>query len=90
MPVTEREKQRLERERRAEKAARLMCRYDRETLYDQVWSNPAQEVAKVYGISGVRLGKVCRTLKIPVPPRGHWARVRGGTAVRKPTLPSLG
>lgn len=88
-PVTEREKQRFERERRAEEAARLMCRYDRETLYEQVWSHPVQEVAKVYGISGVRLGKVCRTLNIPVPPRGYWARLRSGTAVRKPALPRL-
>jgi len=89
-PITEREKQRVERERRAEEAVRLLCRYDRETLYDQVWSHPAQEVAKGYGFSGVRLGKVCRTLNIPVPPRGYWARVRSGTAVRKPVLPSLG
>lgn len=41
-------------------------------------------------ISGVRLGKVCRTLSIPVPPRGYWAHVRSGAAVRKPSLPRLG
>jgi len=62
---------------------------DRRLLYDQVWSQPVQEVAKSYGISGVRLGKVCRTLKIPVPPRGYWARVRGSQTVRKPRLPKL-
>ncbi len=66
-PVTEREKQRVERERQAEEAERLMRRYDRRALYDQVWSHPVQEVAKGYGISGVRLGKVCRALNIPVP-----------------------
>ena len=89
-PVTEREKQQRERERRVEEAARLMCQYDRETLYGQVWSHPVQEVAKRYGISGVRLGKVCRTLDIPVPPRGYWAHLRSGAAVRKPALPKLG
>jgi hypothetical protein len=89
-PVTEREKQQVERERRAEEAARLMGQYDRETLYGQVWSHPVREVAKGYGISGVRLGKVCRALSIPVPPRGYWAHVRGGAAVRKPALPRLG
>ncbi|OGL17563.1 MAG: hypothetical protein A3F92_09165 [Candidatus Rokubacteria bacterium RIFCSPLOWO2_12_FULL_71_22] len=88
-PITEREKQRLERERRAEEIERLMCRYDRAALYDQVWSHPVQEAAKMYGISGVRLGKVCRTLNIPVPPRGYWARVRGGQTVRRPSLPTL-
>ncbi len=89
-PVTEREKQQRERERCAEEAARLMCQYDREALYDQVWSHPVQDVAKGYRVSGVRLGKVCRVLRIPVPPRGYWARVRSGAAVRRPPLPSLG
>jgi hypothetical protein len=88
-PVTEREKQRIERERRAEETARLTCRYDRETLYDQVWFHPVHEVAKRYGISGVRLGKVCRTLNIPVPPRGYWARLRSGERITKPSLPKF-
>jgi hypothetical protein len=77
-----------ERERRREEVARLMCRYDRAVLYEQVWSQPVQDVAKSYGISGVSLGKVCRMLHVPVPPRGHWARVRGGYAVRKSPLTS--
>ena len=80
-PVSERDKARNE-------IARLMTRYDRAALYDQLWSRPALEVAKGYGISGVRLGKVCRQLHVPVPPRGYWARVRSGQKVRKPPLPS--
>jgi hypothetical protein len=88
-PVTEREKQQVERQRCAEETARLMRQYDRETLYDQVWSKPVLDVAKGYRISGVRLGKVCRALRIPVPPRGYWARVRSGASVRKPPLPRL-
>lgn len=67
-----------------------MREYDRETVYGQVWAHPVQEVAKRYGISGVRLGKVCRALNIPVPPRGYWAHMRSGAAVRKPGLPRLG
>jgi len=51
-----------ERDWRRDEVARLMHRYDRKVLYNQVWSQPVQEVAKSYGISGVRLGKVCRTL----------------------------
>ena len=57
---------------------RLIHHYDRVALYEQVWSRPVQDVAKTYGISGVRLGKVCRTLQVPVPPRGYWARMRSG------------
>lgn len=66
-----------------------MCQYDRGAVYERVWSQPVRDVAKGYGISGVRLGKVCRALSIPVPPRGYRARVRSGEAVRKPALPSM-
>jgi ankyrin repeat protein len=76
-----------ERERRGEELARLMRRYDRAALYEQVWSHPVRDVATAYGISGVRLGKVCRMLQVPVPPRGYWARVRSGERMRKPLLP---
>ena len=88
-PVSEQEKRQAERKRQAGELARLITRYDRATLYGQVRSYPVQEVAKAYGISGVRLGKVCRILQVPVPPRGYWARVRVGYAVRKPALPEL-
>jgi len=81
-PISEHDKARNE-------IARLMARYDRAALYDQLWSRPALEVATGYGISGVRLGKVCRQLHVPVPPRGYWARVRSGQKVRKPPLPNL-
>jgi hypothetical protein len=78
-----------ERERRGEELARLMKRYARAALYEQVWARPVREVAKAYGISDVRLGKVCRKLHVPVPPRGYWARVRSGYRARKPPLPKL-
>jgi hypothetical protein len=55
---------------------KLTLRYDRTTLYEQVWAQPVQQVAKSYGISGRGLGKICRRLLVPVPPRGYWARVR--------------
>jgi hypothetical protein len=89
-PLNAREKRRQEIEKQRHEAARLMSRYDRAKLYEQVWSCPVREVATLYGISGVMLGKVCRKLQVPVPPRGYWARVRSGYAVRKPALPELG
>ena len=67
----------------------MIGRYDRAALYDDVWSRPAQEVAKSYGFSGVMLGKVCRKLQVPAPPRGYWARVRSGYSVKRPPLPKL-
>jgi|CXWL01.1.fsa_nt_gi hypothetical protein len=82
-------KPKTEKERRAEELARLVVRYNRSTLYEQIWSQPVQEVAKLYGISDVRLGKICRVLQVPVPPRGYWARVRNGYTVEKPSLKKL-
>jgi hypothetical protein len=63
--------------------------YDREILYNQVWSQPVQVVAKSYGISGVALAKTCRKLRIPVPPRGYWARIRTGQKVKRPPMSEL-
>jgi ankyrin repeat protein len=88
-PVTEREKRKFEREQRTHAIKRLLQDYDRNVLYEQVWSEPALTVAKGYGVSSVWLGKVCRLLNVPVPPRGYWARVRSGGKGRKPPLPKL-
>jgi hypothetical protein len=68
---------------------RTSTRFDRATLYEQVWSQPVQEVAKSYGISGRGLGKACQRLGVPVPRRGYWARVRNGYKEKKPPLPKL-
>ena len=79
-----------EREKRRNEIARLLSAYDRDKLYKQVWVRPVQQVAKTYGLSDVRLGKVCRALQIPIPPRGYWARVRSGRPMKRPPLPKLG
>jgi hypothetical protein len=59
----------------------------REQLYGEVWAEPVQIVARRYGLSGRGLGKLCRRERIPVPPRGHWARQRAGHASTKTPLP---
>ena len=51
----------------------LASRYDRHKLYEEIWSEPIQHVAKRYRISDVALAKVCRKLNIPRPGRGYWA-----------------
>jgi len=88
-PITEREKKKFEQEKRTNEIKRFLKIYDRKVLYEQVWSEPALTVAKSYGVSSVWLGKVCRLLNVPVPPRGYWARVRSGGKGRKPPLPVL-
>jgi hypothetical protein len=46
--------------------------YDRDRLYEEVWSEPAKDVCRKYGIAEAKLFSLCRTLEIPAPSRGHW------------------
>ncbi|UFN51585.1 hypothetical protein LPC08_25310 (plasmid) [Roseomonas sp. OT10] len=59
----------------------------RKELYDQVWREPMTRVAERYGVSGVALAKTCRKLGVPVPPRGHWAKLQHGKPSPQPPLP---
>jgi hypothetical protein len=62
---------------------------DREALFDRVWSEPVQKLAKEWGLSDRGLAKACARLSIPVPPRGYWARLQNGQRLRRPQLPEL-
>jgi len=62
---------------------------DRDTLCEQVWSEPMVRLAKRYGVSDVALAKVCRKMDVPVPPRGYWRRKEMGWRVKQPLLPQL-
>jgi len=61
--------------------------YEREKLYQEVWSEPVMTVAKRYGVSGVALAKTCRKLAVPVPPGGFWAKIRPNRKVPRTPLP---
>jgi hypothetical protein len=66
----------------------LLARFDREKLYEQVWSQPIRKLAPEYGVSDVALAKTCRKLQIPRPGRGYWAKLTAGQRVgRRPPLP---
>jgi len=43
-------------------SAHLLAQYDREELYDNVWSQPMRILAQHYGVSDVYLARVCRLL----------------------------
>ena len=64
--------------------------YNRETLYQEVWNIPVTEVAKRYKVSDVAIHKVCKSLNIPTPPPGYWAKLRAGKRVKKTPLPPGG
>jgi hypothetical protein len=61
----------------------------RPELFERVWGQSMVTLAREWGLSDRGLAKACRRLKIPVPPRGYWARKAAGKAVRKPQLPDL-
>jgi hypothetical protein len=60
----------------------------RDELYRRIWSNPVGSVARELGISGRGLAKICARFDIPVPPRGHWAKLAAGTPATEIPLPS--
>ena len=60
---------------------------DRETLYNEVWTDPVTVVAPRYGLSDVGLAKICRALAIPLPSRGYWAKVKAGRVMGRAPLP---
>ena len=59
----------------------------REALYEEVWRDPMTIVAPRYGMSDVGLMKICKKLRIPVPGRGYWAKVKAGQPTRTLPLP---
>jgi hypothetical protein len=63
--------------------------WNRVELYNQVWNQPLVKLARKYGISDVRIGKVCRKLKVPHPGRGYWAKRTVGQAVEQVPLPEF-
>src|SRR6266516_1983997 len=62
----------------------------RSQLFREVWQEPVRTVAQRYHVSDVALAKVCRRHKIPLPPRGFWAKARVGREPKRPHLPPLG
>lgn len=64
-----------------------MVEISREELFRRVWETPMVKLAKEFDISDVGLAKVCRAHNIPLPPRGHWAKLQHGKASPTPKLP---
>lgn len=59
--------------------------FDREALYELIWTEPVSKLAPQFAISGVGFAKMCKRLGVPLPGRGFWARKQAGqTPVRLP------
>jgi hypothetical protein len=61
----------------------------REELYTAIWRGSLHAVAAAYDVSDPALRKICKKLVVPIPPRGHQAKVAAGKRVRIPPLPKL-
>jgi hypothetical protein len=61
--------------------------FTRNALYELVWSEPMQSLARSFSLSDRGLAKICAAANIPVPARGYWARKQAGKAGTKPVLP---
>jgi hypothetical protein len=62
--------------------------FTRQELYERVWNEPMRTIASSIGVSDVGLAKACRAARIPVPPRGWWAKRHHGKPLPlRPPLP---
>lgn len=61
----------------------------RRELYELVWSKPMSKLAQEYGLSDRGLAKLCSRHRVPVPPRGYWAKLSAGVHVTKPAFLEL-
>ncbi len=59
----------------------------REALYDEVWRNPMLRVAERYRVSSSFMARVCDSMNVPRPPRGHWAKLEHGKPSPQAPLP---
>jgi hypothetical protein len=60
--------------------------FERQKLFDEVWTTPVTKLAKGYGLSDVGLRKICIALDVPLPPRGYWPKLAAGKTIPKPAL----
>jgi hypothetical protein len=65
-------------------------RFTRRELYDLVWSEAVSALSSRFGLSDVGFAKICRRARIPLPPRGYWAKKSAGKPVAQIPFPERG
>ena len=61
--------------------------FERNALYEEVWSEPMTRVAAKYGISNNGLKKICLKMSIPIPSVDYWRKKKAGIEVSRVPLP---
>lgn len=59
----------------------------RKELYDLVWAEPMTTICKRFGLSDNGLRKHCKSMNIPTPSAGYWAKIKFGKKVKVIPLP---
>lgn len=59
----------------------------RKELYDLVWSEAMTTICKRFGLSDNGLRKHCKSMNIPTPSLGYWAKLQHGKKVERIPLP---
>jgi hypothetical protein len=63
--------------------------FQREELYERVWSTPMRKLAQEFNYSDVGLAKLCRKHRIPTPGVGYWRKVELGYKPSRTALPVI-
>jgi len=63
-------------------------RITRTLLYDLAWTKPLANLASIFAVSQPTLKNTCIKFDIPIPSRGHWAKVQAGKVVTNVPLPA--
>jgi hypothetical protein len=65
----------------------MSIQFERQSLYEEAWSEPLTRLGKKYGLSDNGVRKVCIALNIPLPKAGHWAKIAAGRQISRTPLP---
>ncbi len=65
----------------------MTIKFERLSLYEEVWTTPLTKLGKKYGLSDNGVRKICIALNIPLPKAGHWTKIAAGHQIKRPPLP---
>ena len=60
--------------------------FTREELHELVWSEPLTKIALKFNLTPPAITSACKELDVPVPPNGHWQKVKHGKGIPVPAL----
>lgn len=56
----------------------MQIKLQRQKLYEEVWRTPIGTLSRNFGVTAAKIREACATMKIPLPPVGHWSLAKAG------------